>query len=345
MSELQAIAKEQGIDIDTLSHKNRKSVLAKAIEAKQQGKSIRELGLLKPQKTVLKRAKSETKIKSEFKESRYNYHPDVKNILIKGQNFTSKYKLDEKIPLSKKEIEISAKIDKIIERRKQGKGDTIKDLETAMLLQKELAREKDKASFEVIQKHRAVLADVIAHNKVPLLKAKALARQVELDRNLTDTQKQQINKLLIEFHQLTNGMGAKTIKKIEANSDRAHTSASGLVDIGKVVKKADIFHEFAHHIEISDPKKAKLAAQWRDSKSDRSGLHKMKDLTGDKGYRDDEVAVKDKYFDPYVGKVYPNGYTEVISMGIEHFSSPDKMKKLYDKDPDHYHFILGLLMK
>jgi len=51
VSELQEIAKEAGIDPDTLSHKRRKSVLAAAIEAKRKGKDLREAGLLKPTKT------------------------------------------------------------------------------------------------------------------------------------------------------------------------------------------------------------------------------------------------------------------------------------------------------
>jgi len=51
VAELQEIAKAEGVDPDTLSHKRRKSVLAAAIEAKRKGKDLREAGLLKPTKT------------------------------------------------------------------------------------------------------------------------------------------------------------------------------------------------------------------------------------------------------------------------------------------------------
>lgn len=355
VSSLQKIAEDEGIDINSLSHKARRSVLVAAIEARREGKDLREAGLLKPQKTTRKRTKSEVSkkpkeeeidLKKSVEQFNYNYQPEVKNTLIKGHDFVSKHKLNEKLPLTKKEIEISAKIDKIVARRKQGKGDFVKDLDSIRTLQEELAKEKNKANFVQIQKHRAVLDEIIAHNKVPKLRAKSLLKRVEFGKDLSDIQKQQISDMLVEFHQVTNGMGAKTIKKIVADSDRAYTNPDGLVDVGKVVKKQTVFHEFAHHIEISDPKVAKLAAQWRDAKSDQSGVHKMSTLTGDKTYRDDEVAVKDKYLDPYVGKVYKDSdYTEVVSMGVEHFSSADKMKQLYDKDPDHYHFILGLLLK
>lgn len=61
VSELHAIAKAEGIDVNTLSHKSRKSVLAKAIEAKISGENLREKGLLKPTKTNLRESKKPTK--------------------------------------------------------------------------------------------------------------------------------------------------------------------------------------------------------------------------------------------------------------------------------------------
>lgn len=54
VSELQDIAKKEGIDVDTLSHKSRKSVLTAAIKAKRRGQDLREKGLLKPTKVSLR---------------------------------------------------------------------------------------------------------------------------------------------------------------------------------------------------------------------------------------------------------------------------------------------------
>ncbi|MGL5926337.1 MAG: hypothetical protein ACRC32_25865, partial [Chroococcidiopsis sp.] len=47
VSDLQEIAKKEGIDINKLSYKSRRSVLVSAIEAQRKGKSLREAGLLK----------------------------------------------------------------------------------------------------------------------------------------------------------------------------------------------------------------------------------------------------------------------------------------------------------
>lgn len=64
-SDLQILAEAHGIDINTLSHKRRKSVLAAAIEAKKQGKDLREEGLLKPTKVRSSLAEKRSKVKTK----------------------------------------------------------------------------------------------------------------------------------------------------------------------------------------------------------------------------------------------------------------------------------------
>jgi hypothetical protein len=59
-----------------------------------------------------------------------------------------------------------------------------------------------------------------------------------------------------------------------------------------------------------------------------------------KGYRKDEVAVIDNFVDPYMGKVYKDRFTEVVSMTIEHFSEPYLMSSLFKSHPDL--FVLGV---
>lgn len=47
--------------------------------------------------------------------------------------------------------------------------------------------------------------------------------------------------------------------------------------------------------------------------------------------------------DPYVGKYYPDGTTEVISMGLEIFQNPNSMLDFIERDYDHFLFTLGVL--
>jgi hypothetical protein len=64
-------------------------------------------------------------------------------------------------------------------------------------------------------------------------------------------------------------------------------------------------------------------------------------LTGDKRYPDDEIAIKDNFFHPYIGKIYAKGETEIMSMGLE-FMSTDP-KGFAKADPDYFKFIFNTL--
>ncbi len=60
-------------------------------------------------------------------------------------------------------------------------------------------------------------------------------------------------------------------------------------------------------------------------------------------YGGDERALPGNFFDPYVGKVYDEGYTEVIAMGLQFFDSPTGMRQLYERDREHFLFNVGIL--
>ncbi len=60
-------------------------------------------------------------------------------------------------------------------------------------------------------------------------------------------------------------------------------------------------------------------------------------------YSDGGLAYPGEFVHPYVGRVYDNNTTEVLSMGTEHLASADRMQQLYEKDPEHLALILGIL--
>jgi len=59
--------------------------------------------------------------------------------------------------------------------------------------------------------------------------------------------------------------------------------------------------------------------------------------------KDTQMAYKDKFIDPYVGKYYRSGHTEAISMGMQQFTSYSQMMRFAKKDFDHFAFIHGIL--
>lgn len=108
---------------------------------------------------------------------------------------------------------------------------------------------------------------------------------------------------------------------------------------------ADIFlHEFGHSVEFYNPKARKLIQDFRKSRTKGEKLEKLSKLTKNHRYADNEVAFKDKFFNPYIGKMYPGvqgGATEILSMGIqEMFHDPIKFLR---KDPEMFELILRIM--
>jgi hypothetical protein len=147
-----------------------------------------------------------------------------------------------------------------------------------------------------------------------------------------------------DFFALTGGKGATSIKTYMQSRDRACANPSGLIDVSQEYSKNTLFHEAGHHVEYENNEFLQAANKWRDGRASAPGLVPLNKLVEGGGYDDDEVAVPDKFIAPYVGKVYSNNTTEVISMGLEHFATPNQMRQLHEQDKEHFHLILGMLL-
>jgi hypothetical protein len=121
----------------------------------------------------------------------------------------------------------------------------------------------------------------------------------------------------------------------------------GAVDVGKHPEASTIFHELGHAVEFAQPAVASAVITWREARARKAGfegkLLRLKDAHPEVGYGPSERAVPDHFVCDYVGKVYDTGATEVLSMGLEHFASGARMVQLYERDPEHFLLILGIL--
>jgi hypothetical protein len=128
---------------------------------------------------------------------------------------------------------------------------------------------------------------------------------------------------------------------------RACASPTGYIKLDEKANRTTVIHEIAHHIEFSHPEVERAAAQFRYSKCERKGgstsLKPLKEIVPGSRYDADERAMTDKFVSPYVGKFYSDGSTEVVSMGMQHLGKHNDFIKLLDKDPEHAHFIIGML--
>ena len=55
------------------------------------------------------------------------------------------------------------------------------------------------------------------------------------------------------------------------------------------------------------------------------------------------MAFKDSWTSPYVGKFYEDGATEVFAMGLQEFSTAQRVQAFMQKDPEHFDLIVGYL--
>lgn len=150
-----------------------------------------------------------------------------------------------------------------------------------------------------------------------------------------------------EFFMYAPGnMNASKIK-LRFTDDRAYALQNGTLNVGKNPNRRITFHELGHFLEFANPKVQQAAREWVRARSRQANGGKveersLRDITGSDFYKHDEVAYEDHFVSEYVGKKYAKE-TEVISVGMEYFSSPKKMLDLYRRDPEHFFFMLGVL--
>lgn len=103
-------------------------------------------------------------------------------------------------------------------------------------------------------------------------------------------------------------------------------------------RRKTLFHEMGHFAEFTDPDSKEIASDWVKKRA-TGEPRSLREMTG-QNYREDEMAVPDNFFDDYVGKKYPDDFTEVHSMGLEVFSSGRDIAKLFKKDREHFDLII-----
>lgn len=143
-----------------------------------------------------------------------------------------------------------------------------------------------------------------------------------------------------DFCQLTGkDMGVKAIIHEKDRSYADDTKMTiGLEDNSPRSRRQILFHEMGHFAEFADPESTQIASDWVKKRATGEPTS-LRELTGH-NYDEDEIAVPDSFFDDYVGKQYPDGFTEVHSMGLEMFSSGRDIVKLFKKDREHFDLII-----
>lgn len=133
---------------------------------------------------------------------------------------------------------------------------------------------------------------------------------------------------------------------IDANSKKAGRSfyrgGSGTVYMAEKAPVEVVIHEAAHWLEESDPKIHGKIRDFFEKRTQGEPWQKLSKLTGNKNYRDDEVAKPDKWPKAYMGKkTKSDKNSEILSMGMEMmYKDPIGFAKT---DPEYFAFIHNTL--
>jgi len=96
-------------------------------------------------------------------------------------------------------------------------------------------------------------------------------------------------------------------------------------------------HELGHILEHRTPGLRQAAQAFLARRTVGEAPRKLRTVTGIRAYRSDEVAKVDKFMDPYMGKQYEHGSTEIVSMGVQYLW--ERPAEFASKDPDYFKFI------
>lgn len=149
-----------------------------------------------------------------------------------------------------------------------------------------------------------------------------------------------LRKDIAELYRHVGGKVGPVEFVLEGRSKRAYARGKSLISIQGNFSKPTLFHECGHLVEHWDEAFALACHNFIENRATGSPV-KLKTLTGI-NYAANEKAYPDSFLDPYVGKIYGHGSTEVVSMGLQCLSSPQALAALAQKDPEHLKLILGV---
>ncbi len=206
----------------------------------------------------------------------------------------------------------------------------------------------------LLANYRDLYDDVIdiLNNQSPISKEmseKWASENVYIDKN----DKNKLNKIgygydnmlndIAEFYRLVGGK-IGPINFIGTRSSRAYARGKNTIAISRYFNKRTLFHELGHIVEHFD--KNAYYANNAFIKTRATGEPKsLKSLIPFSRYQSNEKAYPDDFIDPYVGKVYPDESTEVLSMGIQNFIDPIRLTNFIKEDRKHFELIMGLCCK
>jgi len=201
----------------------------------------------------------------------------------------------------------------------------------------------DTAAIERLKNELRVITEKLNDTKAPLYLNPADTKPTVViygKIHPPDATKKKINEGLAFVSQVVNEKNhPQFIMALRTSSGRA-SAGRATIHLPDSTNVRTVVHELGHTIEDSNPEIRKQARVFLYKRTEGEQAQSLKKLTG-VNYDADEVAKKDKFMNPYMGKIYDSGSTEIISMGLEElYANPVTFAK---RDPEYFEFIIGVL--
>lgn len=100
-------------------------------------------------------------------------------------------------------------------------------------------------------------------------------------------------------------------------------------------------HELGHWLEDNIPNAKAAVTAFLDRRTAGETPQRLRDITGNRNYDRSEIAKPDKFRDPYIGKIYTRGDTEVLSMGLQYLK--ENPLAFAREDPEHFALTVDIL--
>ncbi len=254
-----------------------------------------------------------------------------------GQNVFKPY--EKKMDAAQRDYKA---LESSIDRLKAGNGDI-----EALKEQWKEAKAKATQSMMPVEKIRDSL---MRKSAVTEEEIDSFFSSLRITRNAKTTMKESeldevgFSEAIEEAYRLSNG---KLRPNLKVDSDDIGL-ASAAIDlrsrtmyVSDRLNREDVYHELGHLLEEDSPKVKDAAYEFLLARADSNKVS-LSQFTGVKGHKNEKIY-PDKFVDPYVGKVYSNKETEIISVGLQHFADSNSMVHLYAKDKEHFYLTLGAL--
>lgn len=255
----------------------------------------------------------------------------------------------EAFSLKQESIEVKNEVTKVVLNKRNPLKYINKKLEQTRGKVKEIIQLNPSQANTYLANIKYTLEPVLMEVSKFLLESRALI-QVEnpslLNVKVTGKDKSLFNKGidafsgLVDIPRVAGSITISPTKTIGARSsyrDSSKTVTMGNDDIGTLV------HEMGHWLEYSVPGVREEVIAFYNKRTAGEKAVKMNRVTKGNVYRDNEITKVDKFVTPYIGKVYPDKGTEILSMGLElMYRNPVYLAK---NDPEMFDFIYTVVRR